>query len=190
MLRESGTPISTARLSKPAFGWVFWQGRYSPARHPVISVYRSWFPHPSLSSRSALSIVAKRRLHQRKRVDRQLNPQPDGYILLPTSEGGPNAAPLTLRVRTLVWTRTTAIQSHRSFVPWFAVILVLLLFFFDVALSQNCRRACPEGTRCMGGGTCQPVPPRKPTPPPVRQRCRLSIGQLCGPCLLSRSAKI
>src|SRR5215469_11835880 len=78
MLREAGTPISTARLSKPAFGWAFWQGRYSPVRHRVISVDWSWFPHPSLSSRSALSIVAKRRLHQRKRVDRQTSPQPEG----------------------------------------------------------------------------------------------------------------
>ena len=92
MLRESGTPISTARLSKLAFGWVFWQGRYSPVRQPLISVYGSWFPHPSLSSPSALSIVAKRRPYQRKRVDRQLNPQPEGYITT-TSAGSPNGAP-------------------------------------------------------------------------------------------------
>jgi hypothetical protein len=39
------------------------------------------------------------------------------------------ARPLTLRVRTLVWTRTTAIQSYCSLVPLFAVILILSLFF-------------------------------------------------------------
>ena len=41
---------------------------------------------------------------------------------------------------------------------------------------------------CMGGvATCQPVPPHSR---PVRQRYRLSIGQLCGSYLLSRWAKI
>jgi hypothetical protein len=38
------------------------------------------------------------------------------------------ARPLTLRVWTSVGTRTTAIQSYRSFVPLFAVILILSLF--------------------------------------------------------------
>lgn len=64
-----------------------------------------------------------------------------------------------------------------------------LPLFFDVALSQKLCWSLSGRHKVYGWylSACS-FPQANPTP--VRQRRRLSIGQLCGPCLLSRSAKI
>lgn len=85
--------------------------------------------------------------------------------------------PKTLHVRTSVWTRTTAIHSHRSVIASVALVPMLLLFC-GVGLSQQCPGPCPNGTECHAG-TCQYVPPYKRAP----DRCDKGTDCPSGSCV-------